>query len=312
MANPNSDMTQIIVTTLDKYSGVLADNVLNHNALLSEVFKKGNVQKFTASGNKILQEMMYADNATVKWYSGLETLDTSDNDVLTSAQFDIRQLNANVVVSGLEEIQNASPERVHDITKAKIKVAEKSLMNAVGTELYNDGSDSKKIGGLRQLIADTPTSGTVGNINRATYTFWRNQTQSLTSAGTIQSNMNTLWLNCRRGADKPDVITADSTYYTYYENSLQTIHRVNSDTRADAGFESIMYKGTPVYYDENCPSAHMYFINTDYLFFRTAKGRNFSVGKPKMPTQQDGKIIPIFWAGNLTLSNAALQGVLKA
>jgi hypothetical protein len=32
-------------------------------------------------------------------------------------------------------------------------------------------------------VADTPTSGTVGGIDRATYSFWRNQTYDATTDG---------------------------------------------------------------------------------------------------------------------------------
>ena len=45
MASPNSSFTDIVTTTLQGYSGELADNITNHNALLRQIDKKGNKKK---------------------------------------------------------------------------------------------------------------------------------------------------------------------------------------------------------------------------------------------------------------------------
>ena len=64
MASPNSSFTDIITTTLQGYSGEMADNITNHNALLRWINKKGN--KRTATGRTIVQELEYAENATTQ------------------------------------------------------------------------------------------------------------------------------------------------------------------------------------------------------------------------------------------------------
>jgi len=42
MASPNSSFTDIVTTTLQGYSGTIADNISNHNALLRQIDRKGN------------------------------------------------------------------------------------------------------------------------------------------------------------------------------------------------------------------------------------------------------------------------------
>jgi hypothetical protein len=56
----------------------------------------------------------------------------------------------------------------------------------------------------------------------------------------------------------------------------------------------------------------MYFLNTDYLFLRPAKGREFVPLGEKSSVNQDAMVMPVVWAGNMTVSNRSLQGVIVA
>lgn len=317
MASPNSTYTEIVTTTLAGYSKTLADNVTNNNALLRHIDRAGNKQP--ATGRTIVQELEYAENSTVKWYSGYEVLDTSTSNVLTAAEYNYKQLAGNVVISGLEQVENSGAEQIFNLVKARVRNLEKSLKNTMATALYADGTgtDSKELGGL-QLIVPGTVGNTVGGINSGTYTFWKNQvydfsTESVTaSATTIQTAMNSLWLLCIRGADKPTVIVADSTYFQYYWASLQTNQRFTSDDSASAGFMNLMFMDAPVYYDDQCPSTKMYMLNEDYLFLRPAEGREFTPLGEKASVNQDAMVMPVAWAGNLTCSNRSVQGVIQA
>src|SRR6185503_1294724 len=130
----------------------------HHNALLRWIDKKGN--KKTATGRTIVQEIEYATNGTVMFYSGADTLDISAQDTFTAAEYNYKQLAGNVVITGLEEIQNSGKEAVHNLLKSRIRNLEKSLTNTVATGLYADGTgtSSKEIGGLQLLVADVNTN----------------------------------------------------------------------------------------------------------------------------------------------------------
>lgn len=318
MAGPNSSFSDIITTTLQGYSGELADNITNHNALLRAIDRKGNKQ--VATGRTIVQEIEYATNGTVQYYSGSEALDTSAQDTFTAAEFNYKQLAGNVVITGLEEIQNSGREAVHNLLRSRLKNLTKSLQNTVATGLYALGTESggKSIGGLQLLVADTNTN-TVGGISGSTYPWWRNyvydfSTNSVTpSATTIQTAMNTSWLNVIRGTDKPDIIVADSIYYRYYWESLTPNQRFTDDKGAGAGFTNLVYQGNvPVVYDDQCPASHMYMLNTDYCFVRPAKGREFKPLGDKASINQDAMVMPVVWAGNMTIANRKLQAVICA
>ncbi|MFA6984578.1 MAG: phage major capsid protein [Arenimonas sp.] len=318
MASPNSSFTDIITTTLQGYSGEMADNITNHNALLKQINKKGNKQ--VATGRSIVQELEYAENSTVMWYSGSETLDISPAETFTAAEYNYKQLAGNATITGLEQIQNSGKEAVHNLLKSRIRNLEKSLKNTLATALYADGTgtSSKEIGGLQLLVADVNTN-TVGGISGTTYAWWKNyvydfSTNSVTaSATTIQHAMNLAWINTVRGSDKPDIIPSDSVYYLYYLESLTPNQRFMDDKGAGVGFTNLVYQGNvPVVYDDQCPASHMYFLNTDYIFLRPAKGREFIPLGEKSSVNQDAMVMPVVWAGNMTVSNRSLQAVVCA
>ena len=314
MANPN--LSEIVTTTLRNRSKTLSDNVMNHNALLMRINERGN--KMPASGRDIIQELEYAENGTVAMYSNYDVIDTTPQDVLTSAVFDWRQLAGTVTISGLEEVQNSGSERVIDLLEARINVLEKSMMNTLASQLYSAASAATDLDGLKLAVADDPTTGTYGGINRANYSFWRNQKYDFSvegvtaSSSTIQTAMNTLYLDCVRNSDAPDMVVAGNTYFTYYWESLQSIQRIGTDQSADAGFMALKYLGSDVFYDSNCAATRMYFLNTDYLKLRYHPDRDFTPLEERNGFNQDSKVIPLVWAGNLCCSNASLQGVICA
>lgn len=313
-----ANIGELAALAMEKYGDKLSDNILNHNPLSERMSRKGNVRMI--DGGRVIEEpLMYAENSTAKWFSGLELLDVTYNETIDAARFDPKQMNVNVIISGLDALRVAGESAKHELVASRIQVAEKTLQNQLGVGVYASGTGSggKELGGLQYLVADSPTTGTVGGIDRATNAFWRNQVSAAvaTSSGNIITRMNTAWLPVTRGADHPDMIVCDSVMYGHYEGALQQYQRFagsNSANKASGAFESLKYKTADVFYDENCPVKHMYMLNTDYLYLRVYTGSNFSREAPRKPVNQDAYLIPIFWSGNMTCSNCSLQSVIIA
>lgn len=325
MAIPNSTMTEIVTTTLRNRTGKLADNVSLNNALLNRLRKKGKV-KPVSGGRTIVQELEYAENGTYKRYSGYETLDISPSDVFTGAEFNYAQAAVAVSISGLEMLQNSGKEAIIDLLGSRIKNAEKTLVNNIAADCYSDGTadGGRQIGGLQLLVDKTPSTGTVGGIDPSTTVgaFWRNIAYDGGSTATstnIQSYMNALALQLVRGTDRTDLIVADSNYYSKYLASLQAIQRITNPDMAASGFTSLAYYGAggmaDVVLDGGvggaCPASTMYFLNTDYIYFRPHTDRNFvPIGDDRFAVNQDAMVKLIGFAGNMTVSNRRLQGVM--
>ena len=323
MASPN--LSELITTTLRNRSKALADNITNNNAILARFKQKGRI-RIADGGRDIVEPLEYAENGTAMWYSGYEQLNITPSDVISAATYDWKQCAVAVSISGLEQMQNSGKSQLIDLLRARIGNAERTMANTIATGLYADGtgSSSKEIGGLQLLVADSPSTGTVGGINRANFSFWQNVSFDCSSDGTgaasstlIQGYMNTVHNRLVRGNDAPDLILADNNYYNFYLGSLQTIQRVTSDTMAKAGFVSLKYMHADVVLDGGvgtlCPDDHMYFLNTNYLHYRPHAQRNMVPLEPeRYSTNQDAVVKLIGWMGNMTMSNASLQGVLKA
>ena len=334
MAFPNTAVTDVIATTIQQRSGVLADNLTNNNALLRRLKSKGNVRPFSG-GNVILEEIMYNDPTTnnANSYSGYELLNVTPDSPISAAQFSITQYADAVSMSGLEMLQNSGKEAIIDLLDGRMKVSEARLLNRIGGDIYLDGTGNggKNITGLGAAVPDTPTTGTYGAIDRATWTFWRPVKYSgvtnggaAVSAANIIQYMTALAIQLVRGRDKADLIVADNNYYSFYVNALQAIQRVTSDTGsgdAGAGFASLKFYGggtsADVVLDGGIGTAatasHMWFLNTDYIFFRPHKDRNFvPIGGERQAINQDAIVKLYGWAGNMTMSGSQFQGVLVA
>ncbi len=327
LINPSTTLTEIVTTTLRNRSGQLADNISLNNALLSRLKKKGKV-KTVSGGRTIVQELEYAMNGTYKRYSGYEPVNIAPSDVFTGAEFNYAQAAVAVSISGLEMLQNSGEEAIIDLLESRIQNAERTLVSNIALDCYSDGTadGGRQIGGLQLLVSKTPASGVVGGIDASTSVgaFWRNVAFSSTgnggapaTAANIQSYMNQVWVQLVRGSDFPDLIVADNSYYRAYLESLQAIQRIASDEMAQAGFSSLKYMNADVVLDGGfgggAPANTMYFLNTNYLFFRPHRDRFFTpLGDDRFATNQDAMVKLVGFAGNMTVSNRRMQGVLSA
>lgn len=338
MASPN--LSEIVTTTLRNRSGKLADSVSRNNAVLTRLNSKGKVKPF-GGGRTIVQEIEYANNATYKRYSGYEVLNIAPSDVFTAAEYPIRQAAIAVSMSGLEMLQNSGKEAVIDLLDSRITNAERTFKNGLSYDIYSDGTLTGQITGLQALISTSPTSGTVGGIDRTSWSFWQNQKYSAVTDGGAALNaanvygyMLALYQKLVRGADRPDLIVADNISWGLYNQSLHAIQRITNESTdvGKSGFLNLKFMDCDVVMDGGyqgttsdgntfgtngagavggAPASTMFFINSDYLFFRPHRDRNMVPLDPdRFSVNQDAMVKLMGWAGNMTLSNAFLQGVL--
>jgi hypothetical protein len=273
-----------------------------------------------------------------------DILNISPSDVFTAAQYPFAQAAAAVSISGLEMLQNSGKEKMIDLLESRIKNAERTMQNNLSNDCYSNGTadGGKQVGGLQLLVSDVANSGVVGGIDRSVWGFWQPNSQSFATNGltpgaaTMQTMMNRTWLAQARQADKPDLIISDNVYFRYYWESLQAIQRIGEDNTAMAGFMSLKFMNADVVYDggfqgnttgnvsvlgsggswlsgAGAPASHMYFLNTEYIFLRPHKDRDMVPLDPdRFSVNQDAMVKLVAWAGNMTMSNAFLQGVILA
>lgn len=331
MASPqvvSVDWGDVVTTTLENRSGTIRDNVKNNNALLAYLEMRGNSRSVNG-GREIYEELAYAENQSFMWYSGTELLNIALNDTMTAARFGWKQCSVAVVLSGLEDIQNDGDEAMMDLIEQRVKRAEVTFQNRMSAGIYSDGTGfgGKQIGGIGLLVSKAPTSGLVGGIDRGANTWWRNasvnanlDTRGLVTSSNIQSYMNSTTIGLKRDSDGVDLIVADNNYYLAYLTSLQAIQRITSDSgKKGIGFTSLKYSGAGKEVDVildggkngQIPTNTMYFLNSDFLWYRPSSKRDFKVvGGDRTNINQDAIVRLMAWAGNMTAGNLSLQGVL--
>lgn len=315
MAFPN--VSDIIATTIEKRSKKIADNVTKNNALLAKLEQRGKARPFSG-GRLIYEELSFAENGNAGYYSGYDLLPVAAQDVISAAQYDIKQAACPVTISGLEMLQNSGPEQMIDLVGSRIQVAEATMQNLICGGLYSDGTGSggKQIVGLNAAVPLDPTTGTYGGINRATWTFWRSKVQNSANSNTMQADMNLLWSQLVRGVDRPDLILMDNTSWRAYVASLQALQRFTSAETGNLGFPSIKFMDADCVLDGGiggfCQAGTTYMLNTKYIHYRPHSQRNFVSLSPnkRYSINQDAEVQILAWAGALTTSGAQFQGRL--
>lgn len=307
--------------TRDKFIPVLVDNIFNSNILTFKMLKNSEP---AASGNKVLQPIEYATTGSKGFYDGYDVLDTTPQELFTDASYDWKQCYATISYSGREEAINSGSERVIDLISAKVKNAEKSLKDLFGTTLYGTQTDTAgdEFGGLRSICS---VDRVLGGINSTDYPWWDAQVDAISTSPTygnittdthaeyIQKTIREMYGLCSIDNDQPDLIVTTQIVFDAYEQTLSAQKRfgASSQALADAGFQNLLYRGTPIVVDDHCPGGHMFFLNTKYIGFRHHASRNFKFEGFKKPVNQDAAVAQILWLGALTVSNPRMLGKIS-
>jgi len=317
MASPNTSYSSIAATTLENRSRRIADNVTRNNPLLARLQERGKIRP-ASGGTKLLETISYAENPNFGWYTGYDLLPIAATEVLTNAEYPWKQAACPVTMSGLEMLQNTGRDAIFDLLEEKIANAEATMVNQLSTAIYSDGTGygGKQLTGLGAAVVASPTTGTYGGIDRATWTFWRNKTTGALgaqTADTILPNLHALYAQLLRGADKPDLIVMGSTLWGVLMEATTPMQSFTNTNQANLGFPSVKFMGADVVLDGNAPATAAYFLNTNYISLRPHRDRNMVTLSPDKRQQinQDAVVTILAWAGNLTMSGAQFQGYFQ-
>lgn len=308
-------MGALLATTLKNYSATLTDNIHKGNALFLLLKKKGAIKELEG-GERIVEPLMYGKNDTARSYSGWDQLLVTPQEGIDAAEFNWKQYSASIAISGEELRKNAgSKTRIINLLDARVKQAEMSIREEIGTGIFSDGTGngSKDLTGLRAMVL---ASGTYGGINSATYPFWQS-TVDATAATTLaiwRTQFNSASID---GSDTPDLVVTTQTVYEGYEAKLTNNANYVSfqtpgpgtKTLGDAGFQALEFKGKPVVWDSLCPSGYVYFLNLNHMKLVVHADANFKVTDKLQPVNQDGFVRHILFMGNLTCNRRKSHSV---
>jgi hypothetical protein len=323
MADPNLGQVAAVAWEAVMTDGP-TDNVFTSQALLNLLSESG-FKEDSAGGRLFEATVEYATNPTFKSYGEMETLDLTRADVFDAARYEQKIFAGTVVFSDLEELRNAVENRKIDVVKGKLKNGESSALEALDAMLFADGTGNggKDMDGLAKIIPLDPTTGSVGGINAATFSFWRSRqlsgAKTTNAFDNLRAAMTTVYNQCSLGGTEktPTGIITDRATFEGYESLLVAVERINKDTKAiggDIAFlnDAINFKGKPMMYDEQAPAGLCYFLNSNYLKVWYLKGGWMKMKDPVEPANQLSRVHRILTVANMGSTARRHLGVVTA
>jgi hypothetical protein len=311
----------IATTTLQLIRPRLADTIFKANAVSAWLLMKGRV-KMESGGKWIEEPLIYQKNDTVQSYRGYDILNTAPTEELTMAKYNWRQAATAISISGLEELENAGEQAVFNLLSTKTEIAEMSMTEWLNEKLLTATANkdlSRDFLGFDEIVENVAggSQGTLGGIDRATYSWWQNQFTSsvdLTSAsGTnrlMTRAMITMANNVSKGKAQPDLIVTTQALYEWFEKENHDLLRLRETETLNIGFPNQRFKNITMVWDEHVQTGLMYFITSRFMGITLHGRRNFVMSPFVRPYNQDSRVAQILLAGNMTCNNSRHQGVI--
>lgn len=297
------------------------DNIHDDYWLFNQM-SKGSGFMGMSGGDYITVPLEYALNGTVASYSDTDTISTTRYDVFDRAEAQWKEYAGTVIISDLEKDRNAGEGQVFPLLPAKLENLRMSMRSTLNADMYGAGTDngSKVITGLAALVSSTPTTGTVQGINRANFSWWRNQqtagTQTTSAFDNLRASMRSIYNLCSNGvgSQHPTFAVTTRTVFEGFEGLLLANERFTSKDEGDGGFknEVLKFKGCKLSYDNDCTSAALYFLNPQFIKLAYKRGAWFKMRPAVNPANQTIDVLLIRTMANLIVTNPRRLGVVTA
>lgn len=341
MSNPNFD--QVATTTLQAYRPRYADAITDKSAVMKLLKERGGVEE-QSGGRTLVEPIIYAENTTAGWFSDYDILPTDPQTGISASEYPWAQLVASIIISGKQEFLNSENKtRVLSLLKGKTMQAQMTMTNIFNRDSHKDGTEygGKQITGFSASVEEGSAYSVYGGIDSALQLYWRNQwigfdayaSARLTNTSFLQNIdldfrvfrevLTTLYNSTARNNDKPKINLCGQRVHEYFESSIVVNERylkqgnVSDSKLANAGFEVLMFKNTPVVLDNNTPNTSValtatnqewVMLNTDFVKLIIGSGKNFTVSEFMRPTNQEARVSQIILYTQYTMMNRALQG----
>ena len=310
--------------TQDRFIPKLVDNILAGNVLTMRLSR--NRARQWSSGHEIVQPTFIIASTTGGSYSGFDTFTTTQETKTDVAKFRISQLYWNVALSGRQLALNQGESKVLDLVATEMDIAQKSLQDELGNQLYSDGTgnSNKDLLGLQAMVDDSTSVTTYGALSRSTYSTWR-ATRTAQSGSLALSDLAADFDAAQIGSDMPTLMITTPAAWTLYEALLTPTVSANfgvgefrltpeggrsiSNLGGNQGFRALAFRGIPVVADEKCTSQNLYTLNENHINWWNVSpdptmGRSVNRGFQwtgfKEPVNQDGVAGQLLFYGQLT------------
>lgn len=314
---------EVTTTTLRNRTKKLKDNIGNNNAAFFYMKKNGGFEGVDG-GRTLVEEVMSAENGSFLWYSDAQVLNTGYNPTITAFEYPWKQAAVAVTMTGYEERINSGSAAAIKLMASRIKVAEITMKNQLNAAFYGNGTafGGKTLGGLDLLVSKTPTTGTIGGIDRATATWARNYTLPVVSTFGVAANASNIKqiftrtiINTTRDGDNQTMALLGNSYFEYVMTAAQSTQMFTDGETAHLGFRNVIFEGIPVFLgggvnmggETLIGDTEGYVLNTEFLKLKYHQDCFMDPLEDRMSVNQDAMVKYIAFMGNFTGSNLRLQ-----
>lgn len=281
----------------------LVNNVYKSSAIAYRLLRKS---RRWNGGPQYHTPIISSKNTNAEAYRGSAQLTIAQVEEATKAYYDYRQYNAAVTLTGIEmEVNKGSDTKILNLVSEKMRLAEMSLKDLFGGDLFNTPRGSQ-LDGLSSICA--AHSSTHGGVSSADVSTWLSSSINGGLMGGPDSTTSTLtptnlakgYNNARIDSDAPTLIlTTDDIWAGIYGSIIETNHRYMDTEMAQLGFDAVKYRKALVITDSHVPSSHLYYINENHLWFAHFPGMNFKWIPWTRSRDYDLVTGHIRWYGNL-------------
>ena len=329
----------------------LRNNPVDQIAIERPLLKALQGKKKSAPGAKqyIVVQLRYRYQSNFQWFNGSQVVTYNKRQSIEQANYAWRSAHDGFALdedrlaqNGIKITEDTYPgtSQASDAEKIQLTnlIEEQSEILRLGFEekfsqaLHLDGTQSSDaLTGLDALISLTPTTGTVGGINRATATWWRNNAATglttTTTTGTILDQMESVWRACVRNGGKPDLIIAGEDFIDGFRTFLvSTYGRMDYGPtgfkQVSGGTEMMSFHGVEMQWspefsdldDLYAPATtwkkRAYFLNSKRFTLRPLDGHDMISRKPPRAYDKYEYYWGLTWRGALTMDRSNSCAVL--
>lgn len=307
--------------------------------------------KKSAPGAKqfIVEQLRYRYQSNFQWFSGSQVVTYNKRQTIEQAMYAWRSAhdgfaidedrlaqngikinedtNATNTASGAEKIQ------LTNLIEEQSEVLRLGFLEKFSQACHLDGTQSADaITGLDALVSLTPSTGTVGAINRAlaANAWWRNSAYTglttTTTTGTILDQMEVGYRQCVRNGGRPNKIIAGSSFIDGYRQFLMTTFGrmdmgASGMKKLEGGTEMVLFHGIPLEWspefddldDLYAPATpwkkRCYMMNSQHIKLRPLDGHDMVTRKPPRAYDKYEYYWGITWRGAVTMNRSNAHAV---
>ena len=304
-----SDGDIVLSTSLADYRKILVDNVYSDVPVL-RILNQAGRKRMVNGGISIVEHLVKAKQTDGGFYKGAAPLNTTQGENVGLVEYRWQNIYEPIQITRDDERQNAGDQhKLLDLVGTRINLAEMGIKDRTGQALVTSVAEAGDLVDLSLLV----NTGTLGTVAGGTETFWQ---ATSTSSGAFATqgltDMQTLYyaLSSSSIMDNPTHIITTSTVFQKYEQTRLPLERLSNTQTGTAGFTNLVFKTTPIIYDQYVDSGVLYMLNTNYWNLVVDTATDFVTTPFVQPTNQTVKVAFILWRGNQTTNNRRRFGKL--